>query len=170
MGSRRLLAVLLILGLAGTAYAGQEVQITACGQFVPNRATGVLVTDLDCDAEPGPRRCYIDPAIECSDFTDCPSNGCLGDYGVFLLSGSTLELNGYAIRGGDISVVCLRGKCTVQREAGEVAELDCPLELHERWLRGTRRRADREAPTFAEHRVRKERSVQFRVPGVPQQR
>jgi hypothetical protein len=69
------------------------VDITACGQVVPPRETGVLQVDL----------------------TSCSSSA----IGVFLSDRSELDLNGHAVASGAMGVHCFEKRCTV-RGPGEI--------------------------------------------------
>jgi hypothetical protein len=71
--------------------------ILSCGELIPERDTGVLVSDIDC--------------------------GGAFDYGVGVLDRGTLDMNGHVIKGvyGAAVVACLGRHCTV-RGPGEIAD------------------------------------------------
>ena len=122
-----------VLLLGGAARA---IDITACGQTVPDDETGLLQGDLDCNG--GPRRCFLNGS-PCSVDADCPSPsyGSCSQRAVVLGWLARLDLNGHvlvaegdraaAINGDPVgtAVMCLReesllGECTV-RGPGQIS-------------------------------------------------
>lgn len=91
-GGRRLLAALAMVAFAAVTSWGQTVSITACGQTVPARQTGVLAGDLACGSGPG-------------------------TFGVAIEHAGTLDLAGHTLAGGAAVVECAR-RCTVTSTAG----------------------------------------------------
>jgi hypothetical protein len=109
---RTLLALASVLALAGSAAA---VDVTACGQSVPDFDTGVLQADLDCSGEPGVCIHLLgdDTEMSCTSDTDCPQsfNAC-ARAAVQLGAGASLQLNGHSLTGA--GVLCSdSGTCTV---------------------------------------------------------
>jgi hypothetical protein len=83
MFALRIAVVGLLSSLAGSAFAAHPlVEVTACGQVVPRQAVGFLTADLDCsgyDGQPG---------------------------AVMLSRSSRLELRGFRLTGGRLTVFC----------------------------------------------------------------
>jgi hypothetical protein len=75
------LALSLIALLAG-ALRVDATDVTSCGQTIAALDTGILQTDLDCSGS---------------------------QFGVRLLAGATLDLNGHAVRGGDVTEATVLG-------------------------------------------------------------
>lgn len=71
------------------------VDITACGQLVPDGQIGVLQVDLDCGG--AFNTCFADPALACAKDPACTDTGCGG---LMLRNGATLEMNGHTVANG----------------------------------------------------------------------
>src|SRR4029453_16181872 len=82
----------------GTAVA---IDITACGQFVPDGGEGDRVASLDCTGSSG--HCIDAPGVVCTSDAGCAAAGALSAgcsrYAVRLGNRSTLRLNGFSIVG-----------------------------------------------------------------------
>jgi len=77
-----LLASTLACAASVRAVRAETVEVAACGQTVERSQIGLLTADLDCSAFP---------------------------YGVQLLAGAKLDLNGHAIHGGDLTKATILG-------------------------------------------------------------
>jgi len=77
------------------AYPARAIDITACGQVVPDGQIGVLQTDLDCGGTYN--TCFADAALACAADPACTDTGCGG---VMLRNGATLEMNGHTVANG----------------------------------------------------------------------
>ena len=80
------------------AYPAGAVDITACGQLVPDGQIGVLQVDLDCGG--AFNTCFADPALACAKDPACTDTGCGG---LMLRNGATLEMNGHTVANGGMS-------------------------------------------------------------------
>src|SRR5438552_10047898 len=77
------------------AYPAGAVDITACGQLVPDGQIGVLQVDLDCGG--AFNTCFADPALACAKDPACTDTGCGG---LMLRNGATLAMNGHTVANG----------------------------------------------------------------------
>ena len=117
-GTSLLPALLAMLLLEGRAWA---VDVTTCGQVVPENDVGVLQADLDCKG--APRTCSYYANTPCVSDDVCNHAGvgrCLSQ-AVILGKGATLQLNGHTIvadGSSGLGVWCahpaLNVRCTVQ--------------------------------------------------------
>jgi hypothetical protein len=114
-------ALAIGLGLLAAAVVHAEsVPVTACGDVIGSRQTGVLMNDLDCGVTWGLCRscatCFppIDPPVPCASSADCPdpvANDCYENVdvppsvGVTVVGGGRLDMNGHAIRGARLGVL-----------------------------------------------------------------
>jgi len=76
-------AVSLLILSTGASATLPSAPVTTCGQVIPKRTTGYLTADLDCTAFVG------------------------DEYAVEVGEGSTLDLGGFTLSGGYVSVACL---------------------------------------------------------------
>jgi len=86
-----LIALALFPMLTGSARAGTlpQVEVTTCGQVVPDRTLGYLSADLDCTG-----------------FTGGPVNAVYQGAAVYLGKKSQLDLRGFTVTGGRSGVLC----------------------------------------------------------------
>jgi len=129
----RALAVVLISVFFISIRTAAAVDITACGQFVPDGDEGDLVASLDCTGSSS--HCIDAPETACTTDADCAAAGALGAgcyrYAVRLGNRSTLRLNGFSIVGQvggspadrPFSGVICRGKnCVVDGGGGSIEQ------------------------------------------------
>jgi hypothetical protein len=119
---------LLVLLVCAVSTAG-AVDITACGQNVPNGEIGDLVGSLDCTGTVG--HCADTPELECTTDDTCfdagDNAGCI-TYAVRMGTKSTLRMHGFSIVGGpfggnnlqriDYGVLCRGRNCVVEGGGG----------------------------------------------------
>ena len=91
-----LIAAVLLLRAADAA-----VDITACGQSVPDFDTGTLQADLDCVA---PGWCLGSPSTPCHTVSDCGLAPCVVG-AVRLVRQATLQMNGHSITSSDLTMI-----------------------------------------------------------------
>ena len=120
------LAVLLIT----VARPAAAIDVTACGQNVPDGEVGDLVASLDCTGVGG--HCVDDPDAGCTHDEDCTSSvksSLCYTWGVRVGSRATLRLNGFSIVGGapaspnswpKVGVLCRGTDCTVDGGGGSI--------------------------------------------------
>lgn len=120
------LAVLLI----AVARPATAIDITACGQNVPDGEVGDLVASLDCTDVGG--QCVDDPDTACTRDQDCTSSAKTSlcyTWGVRLGSRASLRLNGFSIVGGApgspsgwprVGVLCRGSDCAVDGGGGSI--------------------------------------------------
>jgi len=87
---------LIAITMLATATHAQEVEVTSCGDVVPDRATGYLTADLDC-----------------SGFTGGPANVYAAGAAVYLGTRSKLDLRGFTLTAGQHGVLCNNISCGV---------------------------------------------------------
>lgn len=105
---RRLIATVALVLLPRLVFA---LDISTCGQTVPEGESAVLLNDLDCPVGVGV--CAVDAGKLCPNAAGCPSGRCLGNAGVVLENRARLDLNGHTIRGGDVAVECVGRSCEI---------------------------------------------------------
>ena len=105
------LAAVLAVFLGGVGMALAQIPITECGQVIPRGQTGELTQDLTCPDAPGMCSDYSRP---CDTDDDCPRGSwCDEPAGVYLESGATVNMNGFAIDSEGSGVACRPQRCTI---------------------------------------------------------